>query len=116
MNDLACMQTNKERHYPCKYRLTGLSVIWLNVCILYTVSNRVPYLQAFSSLHPECEFIFQLEEEERSCLQYIEEQANRSTEGVFPIIKSPCSPTVFANVHITSYSKESLPKPKLKNQ
>ncbi|XP_026015736.1 growth hormone releasing hormone receptor, like isoform X2 [Astatotilapia calliptera] len=39
---------------------------------------------AFSSLHPECEYIFQLEKEERHCLQYIAEQENRSTEGCWP--------------------------------
>ncbi|KAE8294246.1 Growth hormone-releasing hormone receptor [Larimichthys crocea] len=36
---------------------------------------------AFSSLHPECEFIFQLEKDERNCLQYITEHGNSSTEG-----------------------------------
>uniref|UniRef100_A0A3P8UF89 Growth hormone-releasing hormone receptor n=1 Tax=Amphiprion percula TaxID=161767 RepID=A0A3P8UF89_AMPPE len=36
-------------------------------------------LQALSSPHPECEYIFQLEKEERRCLQYISEQGNRST-------------------------------------
>eukprot|EP00064_Thunnus_orientalis_P008933 superscaffoldBa00001099_g8956 len=36
---------------------------------------------ALSSLHPECEYIFQLEKEERHCLQYIAEQGNRSAEG-----------------------------------
>ncbi|XP_068599670.1 growth hormone releasing hormone receptor, like [Brachionichthys hirsutus] len=39
---------------------------------------------ALSSLHPECELIFQLEEEERGCLQYIAEQRNGSTEGCLP--------------------------------
>ncbi|XP_054459424.1 growth hormone releasing hormone receptor, like [Anoplopoma fimbria] len=39
---------------------------------------------ALSSLHPECEFIFQLEKEKRHCLQYIAEQGNRSTEGCGP--------------------------------
>lgn len=37
--------------------------------------------QAWSSLHPECELIFQLQEEERSCLQHIAEQANDSSDG-----------------------------------
>lgn len=46
------------------------------------------YLQALSSLHPECEYIFQLEKEERRCLQYVAEQANKSTEGAFPFFKS----------------------------
>uniref|UniRef100_A0A669BXK5 Growth hormone releasing hormone receptor n=1 Tax=Oreochromis niloticus TaxID=8128 RepID=A0A669BXK5_ORENI len=41
-------------------------------------------LFALSSLHPECEYIFQLEKEERHCLQYIAEQENRSTEGCWP--------------------------------
>uniref|UniRef100_A0A3B5A605 Growth hormone-releasing hormone receptor n=1 Tax=Stegastes partitus TaxID=144197 RepID=A0A3B5A605_9TELE len=36
-------------------------------------------LSALSSLHPECEYIFQLEKEERRCLQHIAEQGNRST-------------------------------------
>ncbi|XP_034738389.1 growth hormone releasing hormone receptor, like [Etheostoma cragini] len=39
---------------------------------------------ALSSLHPECEYIFQLEKEERHCLQYIAEQSNRTTEGCQP--------------------------------
>ncbi|TDH08481.1 hypothetical protein EPR50_G00097960 [Perca flavescens] len=39
---------------------------------------------ALSSLHPECEYIFQLEKEERHCLQYIAEQGNRTTEGCRP--------------------------------
>uniref|UniRef100_A0A8C2ZDA6 Growth hormone-releasing hormone receptor n=1 Tax=Cyclopterus lumpus TaxID=8103 RepID=A0A8C2ZDA6_CYCLU len=42
------------------------------------------YAMALSSLHPECEFIFQLEKEERHCLQYIAEHGNRSTEGCRP--------------------------------
>ncbi|KAM9385822.1 growth hormone releasing hormone receptor, like [Pholidichthys leucotaenia] len=37
-----------------------------------------------SGLHPECEYIFQLEKEERQCLQYISEQENRSAEGCWP--------------------------------
>uniref|UniRef100_A0A3B3X6S4 Growth hormone-releasing hormone receptor n=1 Tax=Poecilia mexicana TaxID=48701 RepID=A0A3B3X6S4_9TELE len=40
---------------------------------------------ALSLLHPECEFYFQLEKEERLCLQYIAEQENRSTEGCRPL-------------------------------
>ncbi|KAM7388336.1 hypothetical protein PAMP_024516 [Pampus punctatissimus] len=36
---------------------------------------------ALSSLHPECEYIFQLEKEERHCLQYIAEDGNKSAEG-----------------------------------
>ncbi|XP_076009650.1 growth hormone releasing hormone receptor, like [Genypterus blacodes] len=39
---------------------------------------------ALSSLHPECEYIFQLEREERHCLRYIAEQGNWSTEGCQP--------------------------------
>ncbi|CAJ1060413.1 growth hormone releasing hormone receptor%2C like [Xyrichtys novacula] len=39
---------------------------------------------ALSSLHPECEFIFQLQREEQNCLQYIKEQGNRSIEGCRP--------------------------------
>ncbi|XP_078802440.1 growth hormone releasing hormone receptor, like isoform X5 [Oryzias latipes] len=39
---------------------------------------------AVSRLHPECEFIFQLEREERRCLQYVAEQGNRSSEGCWP--------------------------------
>lgn len=38
-------------------------------------------LQAWSSLHPECELIFQLQEEERSCLQHIAQQGNQTSEG-----------------------------------
>lgn len=38
-------------------------------------------LQAWSSLHPECELIFQLREEERSCLQHIAQLSNQSSEG-----------------------------------
>ncbi|XP_010770726.1 vasoactive intestinal polypeptide receptor 2-like [Notothenia coriiceps] len=38
----------------------------------------------FSSLHPECEFIFELEREERLCLQFIAEQSNTSSEGCQP--------------------------------
>uniref|UniRef100_A0A3Q4A924 Growth hormone-releasing hormone receptor n=1 Tax=Mola mola TaxID=94237 RepID=A0A3Q4A924_MOLML len=52
--------------------------------VLSTRSFLASFLQALSSLHPECEFIFQLEEEERGCLQYVEEQGNRSTEGCRP--------------------------------
>lgn len=44
----------------------------------------VSCLQSWSRLHPECEYIFQLEKEERQCLQYIAELGNRSTEGAFP--------------------------------
>uniref|UniRef100_A0A8D3CU85 Growth hormone releasing hormone receptor n=1 Tax=Scophthalmus maximus TaxID=52904 RepID=A0A8D3CU85_SCOMX len=36
------------------------------------------------SLHPECEFIYQLEKEEHRCLQFIVAQANRSHEGCRP--------------------------------
>lgn len=43
-------------------------------------------LQAVSRLHPECEFIFQLEREERRCLQYVAEQGNRSSEGGFALV------------------------------
>uniref|UniRef100_G3PDA1 Growth hormone-releasing hormone receptor n=1 Tax=Gasterosteus aculeatus aculeatus TaxID=481459 RepID=G3PDA1_GASAC len=39
---------------------------------------------ALSSLHPECEIVFQLEKEERSCLRHITEQSNSSTEGCRP--------------------------------
>ncbi|XP_024134169.1 growth hormone releasing hormone receptor, like isoform X1 [Oryzias melastigma] len=39
---------------------------------------------ALSRLHPECEYIFQLEKEERRCLQYVAEQGNRSSEGCWP--------------------------------
>lgn len=38
-------------------------------------------LQAWSLLHPECELIFQLQEEERTCLQHIAEQGNQSSQG-----------------------------------
>lgn len=48
-----------------------------------------PLLQALSSLHPECELLFQLEQEERSCLRSMEEQSNGSTEGV--LLKWLCS-------------------------
>ncbi|XP_029005156.1 growth hormone releasing hormone receptor, like isoform X2 [Betta splendens] len=37
-----------------------------------------------SSLHPECEYIFQLERDELRCLQYIAEQANASQTGCQP--------------------------------
>ncbi|KAM9848934.1 growth hormone releasing hormone receptor, like [Aulostomus maculatus] len=37
-----------------------------------------------SILHPECEYIFQLEKDESRCLQHITEQGNRSTEGCQP--------------------------------
>uniref|UniRef100_A0A674MNH7 Growth hormone releasing hormone receptor n=1 Tax=Takifugu rubripes TaxID=31033 RepID=A0A674MNH7_TAKRU len=46
-------------------------------------STRFP-LQALSRLHPECEMLFQLEQEERSCLRFIEEQSNGSAEGCRP--------------------------------
>ncbi|XP_077439781.1 growth hormone releasing hormone receptor, like [Vanacampus margaritifer] len=36
---------------------------------------------ALTSLHPECEFIFQLEEDERRCLRSIAEQGNTSVQG-----------------------------------
>ncbi|CAK6955370.1 growth hormone releasing hormone receptor%2C like [Scomber scombrus] len=39
---------------------------------------------ALSTLHPECEYIFQLEKDERHCLQYIAEQGNSSAEGCQP--------------------------------
>ncbi|KAK0149682.1 Growth hormone-releasing hormone receptor [Merluccius polli] len=38
--------------------------------------------QAESSLHPECEYIFQMEREEHRCLQYIAEQANHSLQAI----------------------------------
>uniref|UniRef100_A0A3Q3EID6 Growth hormone-releasing hormone receptor n=1 Tax=Kryptolebias marmoratus TaxID=37003 RepID=A0A3Q3EID6_KRYMA len=41
-------------------------------------------MKTLSRLHPECEYIFQLEKEERQCLQYIAELGNRSTEGCWP--------------------------------
>ncbi|XP_008405245.2 growth hormone releasing hormone receptor, like [Poecilia reticulata] len=50
--------------------------IFLSLCL-----TRV----ALSLLHPECEFYFQLEKEERLCLQYISEQENRSAEGCRPL-------------------------------
>ncbi|XP_056459589.1 growth hormone releasing hormone receptor, like [Gadus chalcogrammus] len=37
-----------------------------------------------SSLHPECEYIFQLAREEHRCLQHIAEQANHSLQGCQP--------------------------------
>uniref|UniRef100_A0A1A8RW00 Growth hormone-releasing hormone receptor n=1 Tax=Nothobranchius rachovii TaxID=451742 RepID=A0A1A8RW00_9TELE len=49
--------------------------IVLTLCLARTASSR---------LHPECEYIFQLEREERYCLQYITEQGNRSSEGCQP--------------------------------
>ncbi|XP_049580473.1 growth hormone releasing hormone receptor, like [Syngnathus scovelli] len=36
---------------------------------------------ALTSLHPECEFIFQLEKDERRCLRSIAEQGNTSAHG-----------------------------------
>uniref|UniRef100_A0A674N4S3 Growth hormone-releasing hormone receptor n=1 Tax=Takifugu rubripes TaxID=31033 RepID=A0A674N4S3_TAKRU len=47
------------------------------------LTERFP-LQALSRLHPECEMLFQLEQEERSCLRFIEEQSNGSAEGCRP--------------------------------
>ncbi|KAJ7993201.1 hypothetical protein DPEC_G00269990 [Dallia pectoralis] len=50
--------------------------MWLFGCgILFTTT---PYLVQFvlSSLHPDCEYIFQLEREERRCVQYITEHDN----------------------------------------
>uniref|UniRef100_A0A3P8UEM4 Growth hormone-releasing hormone receptor n=1 Tax=Cynoglossus semilaevis TaxID=244447 RepID=A0A3P8UEM4_CYNSE len=41
-------------------------------------------LQVSSSLHPECEYIYQLEREEQRCLQDIARQDNRSYEGCPP--------------------------------
>lgn len=41
------------------------------------------YLQVLSRLHPECEYIFQLERDEYRCLQYIAEHANTSHDGGF---------------------------------
>ncbi|KAF3834877.1 hypothetical protein F7725_027435 [Dissostichus mawsoni] len=46
--------------------------------------RRDPAHSVFSSLHPECEFIFQLEREERLCHQFIAEQGNTSSEGCQP--------------------------------
>uniref|UniRef100_A0A3Q3VIH5 Growth hormone-releasing hormone receptor n=1 Tax=Mola mola TaxID=94237 RepID=A0A3Q3VIH5_MOLML len=59
-------------------------ILEMGLCVRVTRSFLASFLQALSSLHPECEFIFQLEEEERGCLQYVEEQGNRSTEGCRP--------------------------------
>ncbi|XP_076840643.1 growth hormone releasing hormone receptor, like isoform X1 [Brachyhypopomus gauderio] len=38
----------------------------------------------WSSLHPECEYIFQLEREEQRCIREIEEHRNGSTSGCLP--------------------------------
>ncbi|KAM4574943.1 growth hormone releasing hormone receptor, like [Fundulus diaphanus] len=52
---------------------------------------------ALSLLHPDCELLFQLEKEERLCLQYIAEQENRSTEGCRPLWDGVlCWPQAFA--------------------
>ncbi|XP_039985108.1 growth hormone releasing hormone receptor, like [Xiphias gladius] len=50
--------------------------IFLTLCLAPT---------ALSSLHPECEYIFQLEKEEHHCLQSIAAQANGSHEGCRPV-------------------------------
>ncbi|XP_067086766.1 growth hormone releasing hormone receptor, like [Osmerus mordax] len=39
---------------------------------------------AFSSLHPECEYISQLEEAEQHCLQNIEDHTNHSSQDCLP--------------------------------
>ncbi|XP_033820638.1 growth hormone releasing hormone receptor, like [Periophthalmus magnuspinnatus] len=36
---------------------------------------------ALSTLHPECEYIFQLERDEQHCLEYIAEHTNKSNNG-----------------------------------
>ncbi|KAM9358229.1 growth hormone releasing hormone receptor, like [Symphorus nematophorus] len=56
---------------------------WLHIRAILLTLYLAP--TALSSLHPECEFIFQLEKEARTCFQYITEQDNRSTEGCRPL-------------------------------
>uniref|UniRef100_A0A3Q3FV90 Growth hormone-releasing hormone receptor n=1 Tax=Labrus bergylta TaxID=56723 RepID=A0A3Q3FV90_9LABR len=58
-----------------RHTLSHLSEVFILECFVHT---------ALSSLHPECELIFQLEREEQNCLQYIVEQGNRSMEGCPP--------------------------------
>nr|XP_020462650.1 growth hormone-releasing hormone receptor-like [Monopterus albus] len=57
--------------------MSCLRIRWicLTLCLAPTV---------LASLHPECEYIFQLQKEEHHCLQYIAEQANRINEGCQP--------------------------------
>ncbi|XP_069378261.1 growth hormone releasing hormone receptor, like [Paralichthys olivaceus] len=77
------MQSDWGKHHAggsrghCTVNMTCLLItgMFLTLCLAPT---------ALSSLHPECEFIFQLEREERHCLQYIATQANRSQEGCRP--------------------------------
>uniref|UniRef100_A0A672I4B4 Growth hormone-releasing hormone receptor n=1 Tax=Salarias fasciatus TaxID=181472 RepID=A0A672I4B4_SALFA len=62
-----------------------LSYLSRDACI-HLKKELLPYASpAWLSLHPECEYIFQLEQEQLHCLQYIAEQANNSTEGCYPI-------------------------------
>ncbi|XP_034149560.1 growth hormone releasing hormone receptor, like [Esox lucius] len=52
----------------------------------YWILFTTPLVQSvLSSLHPDCEYVFQLEREERHCLQYItEHDNNHSTLGCLP--------------------------------
>lgn len=49
----------------------------LSVCLCPPPLSR----QVLSSLHPDCEYIFQLEREERRCLRYIAEQNHSTVEN-----------------------------------
>ncbi|XP_034438554.1 growth hormone releasing hormone receptor, like [Hippoglossus hippoglossus] len=77
------MQSDWGRHHTggsgghCTINMTCLLItgMFLTLCLAPT---------ALSSLHPECEFIFQLEREERHCLQFVAAQVNRSQEGCLP--------------------------------
>ncbi|XP_020788893.1 growth hormone releasing hormone receptor, like [Boleophthalmus pectinirostris] len=42
-------------------------------------------LSALSTLHPECEYIFQLARDEQHCLQYVAEHTNKSNNGCVPM-------------------------------
>ncbi|XP_042564913.1 growth hormone releasing hormone receptor, like [Clupea harengus] len=68
------------------------------------------WVQVSAGLHPECEYIYQLEQEERRCLRQIEEYGNTSSTGCLPewdsvmcwegtmvgeTVQSPC-PAVFS--------------------
>ncbi|KAM6962517.1 growth hormone releasing hormone receptor, like [Aplochiton taeniatus] len=55
----------------------------IHLCGILFVTTLAP--SALSSLHPECEYIFQLEREGQQCLQYIEEHSNHNASGCVPL-------------------------------
>uniref|UniRef100_A0A3B3RHK2 Growth hormone-releasing hormone receptor n=1 Tax=Paramormyrops kingsleyae TaxID=1676925 RepID=A0A3B3RHK2_9TELE len=85
--------------------LTGFMDLWhRNGSLLFILSNLHCFSrQALATLHPECEYIFQLERDERRCLKIIAEHENQTAAGCVPSWDSVvCWPTADIGETVTT--------------